>query len=689
MILRVGLTGAMLVLTGKGYGQSTAMSAPASATAPASAASKVPTDASPELATPSIDELSPDLSDVESLELLDLEIPIVVTASRRDQKITDVPYAMSVITAEDIRLTGARTVPEALRMAAGVNVAQTSFLHGGVGTRGGNSFSNSSLLVLVDGRQIFDPVFGGTLWGSWPFMLEDIERIEVIRGPGGVTWGSNAMNGVINIITKDPADQTGLTIRALGGSRGWNREYLGAGFADDKLRLRVSGEYEGSEGFEGEPFLWTRYEEQPKLGRGSVHGIYEPTPDDELTFSLGHGIAHDMFPRPSGAGLGVNTTSSSQASYVLGSWKRQFAPDNTLTLTGYVNDFAAAGGVEMIRYRYQQYGFQLQHSFAPAEDHTLTWGFDGRADAIDASNARPRLLAEDYLCNGVLALYLQNDWQFAPRWTLSLGGRIDYDFHGGFEPSARVALAYQVADRALLYAAVSRAFSESALGKRFFDMPSMNGFVRTISSPYLDPATVMAYELGYRGTLFDKLDLAANVFWHEYRDLIIITDLPTYPGEFMRQALLNRVGYSSYGLEADLRYRMTEKLTLLGNYTLEQFQWRGPNFTAAADGIEPPKHKFMLGARYQPLDVLDLSSHLYYVDTTRSPWGAFPLFDKGIRPYFRWDLRAEYRFWADRASVAVGVQNLLDPAHPEGGSVFSNAGEVPRIVYAELRLRFD
>ncbi|MFQ5495756.1 MAG: TonB-dependent receptor plug domain-containing protein, partial [Phycisphaerae bacterium] len=140
-----------------------------------------------------------------SLEEL-MEVQVVVTASRREQKLGSVPYAMSVITADDIRRSGARSIPDALRLVPGVDVADLSFGNAAVSSRGFHGFIANLTLVLVDGRQIYDSVFGGTLWGAWPFQLEDIERIEVIRGPGGVTWGANAVNGVINIITKDPAD---------------------------------------------------------------------------------------------------------------------------------------------------------------------------------------------------------------------------------------------------------------------------------------------------------------------------------------------------------------------------------------------------------------------------------------------------------------------------------------------------
>ncbi len=153
-----------------------------------------------------------DEDEIDDIELLELEVPIVVTAARREQSITDVPYASSVITQEDIRWSGARSIPDALRLVPGVDVADLSFGSAAVSPRGFHGFLSRQILILVDGRQVYDSLFGGTLWGSWPFQLEDIERIEVIRGPGGVTWGANALNGVINIITKAPADQLGLTM---------------------------------------------------------------------------------------------------------------------------------------------------------------------------------------------------------------------------------------------------------------------------------------------------------------------------------------------------------------------------------------------------------------------------------------------------------------------------------------------
>ncbi|RME40565.1 MAG: ligand-gated channel protein, partial [Planctomycetota bacterium] len=203
--------------------------------------------AEPEPSSPS--DVSAPLEQEDAIALMELDIPVVVTAARHEQKLSHVAYAMSVITAEDIRESGARTIADALRLVPGVDVADLSYGQTAVSPRGFHGFLANKTLVLVDGRQIYDSLFGGTLWQSWPFQLEDIERIEVIRGPGGVTWGANAVNGVINIITKDPDDQIGASLSLRGGSRGAFRQRLAYGAHAGAWRYRFSAEYESSDGF--------------------------------------------------------------------------------------------------------------------------------------------------------------------------------------------------------------------------------------------------------------------------------------------------------------------------------------------------------------------------------------------------------------------------------------------------------
>ena len=665
------------------------MIATALVAAPRSLSAQTPEDKAPPSPTsapaasqPAVTTSDPDTLD--DIELLELEVPVVVTATRHEQKLTTLPYAVSVITAAEIRQAGARTVPDALRLIPGVDVAALTGTQHAVSPRGLHALTASQILVLVDGRQIFDAYFGGTTWGAWPFQVEDIARIEVIRGPGGVTWGSNAANGVINIITKDPEDQLGFVSTSGGGSRGNWKQHFGLGHREDQLRFRISGEFEAHDGFVRGGSRLGPLDDDMKTGRASVHAIYDHGPDDTFVFSGGSAVADGGMPPSSLVSLRSRKNSGSEASFVLGKWRHRIAEDNQLEFTAFVNDCAISTGARVMDYRYQQLGFQISHQFKPSAHHTITWGVDSRLDRTDTSNADPYGMTKPYVHGGMIGLYLQDDWRLAPRWLLSLGGRVDYDFYGGFASSARAALAYELTDRDHLYGAVSRSYSGIPAAIRHLDIPVFNGVYHITGDPQHDEQTVISYELGYRGRRFKNLDFNAGLFWYAYDGLGGIPTRLGPPG-ILRGVVTNVADCSMYGVELDAKYAVTDNLKLLAHYTYQQARWDSSVPYHTTDMIWPPKHKSMVGINYSPLRHLNLGSYLYYVDATEAPdsFGVRP-----IDPYLRLDLRAEYTFWDERAAVSVGVKNLLDPHHYEGSTAFLNNAEVPRMLYAELRVHF-
>ncbi len=622
------------------------------------------------------------------IDLLSMEVPVLVTVGRRVQEAWEIPGAVSVITAADIRASGARSVPDALRLVPGVDVGDLSYNVYAVAPRGMHGVLPRESLVLVDGRQLFDSMYGATLWGGWPFQLEDIERIEVVRGPAGVTWGANAVNGLINIVTRDPRDQQGLTLTGMGASRGTSREHLGYGFSDGRLRMRISGEHEGSDGFlKGGSFLRSN-DDELQQGKFGVHAVYEAAPDDTLTLSAGHSIADGGFPTAPLATFLKRLDADAIATYVMSRWEHRIDADASFFLSAYFNDYYECPAAPMINYRYQQYALQLGHVFKPTDAHTVTWGIDSRADALNASFADPQMLSKDRVGTGIVGLYVQDDWEFAPRWSLSLGGRIDYEFYGGFEPSGRAALSYELTETSRLYASVARAFQMPPVGTRFVDFPVADGLAWYSSARDVDSEHLIAYEIGYRAKYFGRLETNLSVYAHQYQDLTAQVRSLGPPG-LLHYHFRNAYDATSYGVELDARYRATDRLTLLGHYTFQRLEDDGDYLVDQTDTLAPPAHKFMVGARYSPLDDLHLSAHLYYVDDTTGPDPTIPLLTRRIGAYFRLDLRAEYEFWEDRASVAVGVRNLLDGHHLEATTLFQNVAEVPRMVYAEIRMRLE
>lgn len=296
-------------------------------------------------------------------------------------------------------------------------------------------------------------------------------------------------------------------------------------------------------------------------------------------------------------------------------------------------------------------------------------------------------MSRDFAGTAIIGAYVQDEWRFAPKWTLNLGGRIDYEFYGGFQPSARAALAYELTEHSSVYAAASRAFQMNPIGLRFLEWPMLNGLAYGVGRESIDPETLIAYEVGYHGKFLDRLNTNVNLYWHDYDDLTTLSPRLGPPG-LLHFDYGNRASASTYGVEADAKYALSRQITLLGNYTYQQMNWNGSDPYTDKDLVTPPAHKFMLGTRYSPLDDLHLSAHLYYVDAASSPNSMLPLVTRHVPRYFRLDMRGEYEFWKKQASVAVGVRNMLDPHHIEGGSVFLNDAEVPRMVYAELRFVF-
>ncbi len=611
-----------------------------------------------------------------------MNVQVVVTATRRVQKISSVPHAITVITASDIRQSGARSIPDVLRLVPGVDVAELSYGNYALSVRGFHEQLSDKVLVLVDGRQIYDTLFGGTVWGVWPFQLEDIERIEVIRGPGGVVWGANAVNGVINIITKDPADQQGLTLITRSGTRGLIKQHVGYGFSDEKLRLRISGEFESSDGFKGRGSSFVNVDDDYTSGRGQVHAIYEAGPNDSITLSFGSSIVNGGWPLPWYSRRG-SSTMKAQSNYILGKWSHTVDPNHSYEFTGYINDFYLSSGIRWSEYRYQQLALQFSETYNPNHKQTLTWGIDTRWDLTSAANADPFMLSQDVVRSGIVGLYVHNEWKYDSPWSFNLGGRVDYDFYGGFDPSGRASLAYALNDSSLLYGAVSHAFQMPSGARRFLKLPLAGPLIQVTTDRSIKPETLNAYEIGYRGEITKQFHVDANVYWHHYRDLIE-TDPHLGPPGLLQLRADNASSLNMYGLELDLRYTVSKSLTLLGNYTYQRASNRSALLNTGS--ISPPEHKAMIGVRYRQSENLNFSSHFYYVDAAQAPNGNFPSSIQDIDSYLRLDVMAEYEFSKKNGSLVVGVRNLLDKGHPEGGAEGLDNAEVPRMVFAEVRI---
>ena len=216
------------------------------------------------------------------------------------------------------------------------------------------------------------------------------------------------------------------------------------------------------------------------------------------------------------------------------------------------------------------------------------------------------------------------------------------------------------------------------------DVPILGSLVNVTASQGLKPEILNAYEVGYRGRPAERVYLTANAFVHDYHDLLETIPRPGPPG-LLQLRSENSASFSLYGFELDGRYAVSESLTLLGHYTFQRPS--SDSLIFGGGGLSPAEHKFMLGVRFNPTPDVHLSGHLFFVDSVEAPNGALPIAPQKIDSYYRLDLQAVRDFSNERGSIAVGVRNLLDSAHAEGGDTSLDNAEIPRMFYAELRIR--
>lgn len=403
-------------------------------------------------------------ADVSELKRLSLEqlLDIKVTlAAKTPQKIAEVPSAIQILTAEDIRRSGATRLPEALRLAANLMVAQTNAHDWAVTARGFNGapLSNNTLanklLVMIDGRTVYTPLFGGVFWEVQSVLLEDVDRIEIISGPGGTLWGANAMNGIINIITKSSKETKGLFASlAVGNCAKTIAGLRYGGNIGSRITYRIYGRFASYDNTEKD--TGAAANDQWHLGQGGFRLDYTPSARDAIMFS------GDLYRTEEGnidlpGGSTEIKTTNADGQYILGRWTHQFSSTSAFRAQLYYDrtwrDFPQTGFTDDLR----TYDIDLQHGFALGRRHRVLWGLAYRLAVDDAAND-PVLsfLPEDrnlHLFTG----FVQDMINVVPdKLDVTLGTKVLYNDYSNtdYQPSAR--LAYRPSEKHTIWAAVSR-----------------------------------------------------------------------------------------------------------------------------------------------------------------------------------------------------------------------------------------
>ncbi|HEV2098503.1 MAG TPA: TonB-dependent receptor, partial [Stellaceae bacterium] len=474
---------------------------------------------------------SADTEDFTKMSLEQLMQVKVTTATKAPQPWFSTAAAVFVITEEDIRRSGATNIPELLRMVPGLDVAQLNAHTWAITARGFNGVYANKLLVLIDGRSVYTPLYSGVQWDLQDLMLEDIDRIEVIRGPGGTLWGANAFNGVINIITKSAKDTQGGLATARGGNEdaGGAARYGGMIGSDTAYRGFGKIDYHAADTAAGGGTAFDQY----VYGRAGFRVDSTPTPDLGLMFEGGatHDVEGDIFqrltPTPPFPSFIEQAETPVTAAYLLGRANKAVAAGEEWQLQSYFDWTDRAQAI--LTERRFTWDAELQHRSTPWPDHQLIWGGGTRvtSDWTQGTFDVSLMPSEDteYLVN----LFAQDEWTPLPKvLTLTFGSKFEYVNWSGFDVQPNIrAMWHPTLDQAV-WAAVSRAvrtpsraerdldFNYQVLNPPFAPAPTL---ITVFGNPQMVSEKVIAYELGYRWQPTPKASVDLASFYNHYTDL--------------------------------------------------------------------------------------------------------------------------------------------------------------------------
>jgi iron complex outermembrane receptor protein len=612
-----------------------------------------------------------------NLGLEDLMKIEVTSVSKRPERLLDAAASIYVITAEEIRRSGVTSLPEALRLAPNLQVAQVSGPGYAITARGFNATSANKLLVLIDGRSVYTPLFSGVFWDAQDVMLEDVERIEVISGPGGTLWGVNAVNGIINVITRSAKDTRGGLLAAgagnresdtelrYGGSLGSDGDYRVFGkYFDRKHTSTVSGSakddawHQGHVGFRAD---WRRAANAFTLEGNAYKGAEGQPLPGSISIS-GTKLALGVIPIK-----GLN---------LIGQWRRVIGGRSLINFQAYY-DRTERTVPPAFAENLQIVDLQLQYSVRPLRAHSLTWGGEYR-------HGRDRVVNSSYIAflpanvnQTWSSLFAEDDIALRKNLRFNLGARVERNDYTGneFLPNAR--LAWKIAADHFMWAAASRAVRAPSRLDRDTFVPGSPPFLLR-GGPGVISETAKVYEIGYRGEHSTLVTYSVTAFQARYDHLRTQEIAPS------RTFLLFASGMegTSSGLELWSTYQPARIWRLSGGFTRlkEKFNLKpGSNDANAVSGQlgRDPARGWRLRSS------LDLPYNTEFDIIGRR---VSELTSPVVPAYTAVDVRCGWRPRRD-LEVSLTAQNLFDHGHGEFTAA-STRTEFGRSVFIKISNRF-
>jgi iron complex outermembrane recepter protein len=615
-------------------------------------------------------------------ELMDIE---VTSVTKEPEKLLDADSAIQVVTGDDIDRSGASSIPEALELADNLEVDQKNSHDWAISARGFNTALGNKLLVLMDGRTLYTPLYSGVFWDVQDYLLEDIDRIEVISGPGGTLWGANAVNGVINITTKSAKDTQGLYAEAGAGNE---LEYFDAirygGVLAPDVYYRVYAKYteRGDEDFsDGD-----KASDSWKMAQTGFRMDMEKTPENTFTLQGDYYTGREN--------VDTGGTAAVSGANVLGRMTHDFADGSNLSLQVYFDhtylsdpspplllgtlDLAPAG---ILTDRLDTYDLDFQHHLNLGEANRFSWGFGYRFTHDFVVNSPSIGFLPATLNQSLFSTFAQDEITLAKDVYLTAGTKVEHNGYTGTEWEPNIRLRWDVSPKQVIWTAVSRAVRTPSRIDHDLSEGTPPYFVLLKGGSDFESETLIAYEVGYRAQLTPKVSTSISAYYNEYDDVRSTSYTPVTVVPFY---FANNLYGDTHGVEFTADYQAANWWRLHAGYDLllENIGIK-PGQTDINDAMNEtadPEHQFSVRSSMDLSKTVDLDAQLRWVDTLHINNGA----TVGTVPsYYELNLRIGWRPRKDLELSLVG-ENLLHDHHPEYGYPSPTREEISRSVYGKV-----
>ncbi len=634
-------------------------------------------------------------SNVFDMTLEELMNQTVTSVSKQEEEKRTAAAAIYVVTSEDMRRTGVSSIPEALRLVPGVQVARIDANKWSISARGNNRQYTNKLLVLMDGRTIYTPLFSGVFWDAQDYLIEDIDRIEVIRGPGGSLWGANAVNGVINIVTKSAKETQGGYVQATAGNEIWGAEARYGGKIGENTTYRLYGKHIDHE--EQQFPNNVNSKDDYDVSRGGFRIDHETNAtnytaignfysgkatDDSFVPSLTPGVPIILTDPTDFDGANINLSFNTQR-------------DNS-SLHGKLYYDYINRDINIVQKQRHTIDAELQYNFTPIANHEVSIGAGYRFMSDDINGTNYLLYTDENLDFSVSNIFIQDKISLLEDTLyLTLGSKFEYnDFtHLEIQPNARIA--YTPTKDTTLWGAVSYAVRTPTRHEESLKSISLTVAPSTIftqsGSPHFESEELTAYELGLRTKLCENLSLDISAYYNDYDNLrtfeqetpFINTTHPTLSPFLDLPLVVDNLGYGeTYGAELSATWQINPKWRMEANYTYTKVHLHLDDLSTDVGTLEPDEertseHLLSLRSHANLPYGIELDNMLYYADELRN-----------VDDYIRFDTRVSYQV-NENVGIEVIGKNLFDSEHVEfNDSFYAESAEIERSIFGRVTVEF-